>query len=61
MVRALASHARGRRFKSYCLYQTAATIVVANNTGYDKSVVSFCFLLFSLAALSIGSAEVEIT
>ena len=46
MVRALASHARGRRFEPYCLYHSGDCEKVAKqNEGVFTP--SFCFAVYS--------------
>ncbi len=49
MVRALASHARGRRFESYCLYQSGSHCG-RKRKGTDFAV-PFSFASFGFAAL----------
>ncbi len=46
MVRALASHARGRRFEPYCLYHSGDCEKVAKQNEGAKTP-SFCFAVYS--------------
>ena len=65
MVRALASHARGRRFESYCLYQKRTLLCercpffvgdLANFSGRQKTCVA---LLHCAVRRVIMDKEVE--
>lgn len=49
MVRALASHARGRRFESYCLYQSGS--LGGRKIKGTVIAVPFSFASFSFATL----------
>ena len=55
MVRALASHARGRRFEPYCLYHSGDCEKVAKqNEGVFTP--SFCFAVYSRRLCRINRA-----
>ena len=40
MVRALASHARGRRFEPYCLYHLITNILIQNKSVKIRDICS---------------------
>lgn len=56
LVRALASHARGRRFESYCLYQFDGSL--SGRTRKEvKQITSFSYASFGFAAKRIAQKD----